>query len=255
MPGYYSSFFFIYIHLIEYYSAGNVGHVRFLSCKRKFDICTSAWTWVITVFIWATQWVFCWAALMLYNWNWSIAAFFLCVPLRLKEAIWLRPLGSCWVAPMYSHGMLSEGACFFNHLRPDAPNWWASKLNIGDKMKNSSAATCAASLAQGNSQTQWIVSSEAVPGRGVYQRHFKSCNNLWTLQISRHRPWHPHNRARFKIMLKENQKTKKNKKKPKKEICDPNLITMEGKCCCFWLIWIKAFDVLQMQKCVSRRDD
>lgn len=62
---------------------------------------------------------------------WSI---FLC-PALLKKAIWLRPLGSCWVAPMYSHGMLSEGACFFSHLRPDAPNWWARKSNIWKRWK------------------------------------------------------------------------------------------------------------------------
>lgn len=43
------------------------------------------------------------------------------------------------------------------------------------------------------------------------------------------------------------------KNKQKKEICEPNLITMEGKRCCFWLIWIKAFDVLQMEKCVTKR--
>lgn len=111
MPGYYRSFF-ICIHLIKYDSAGNVGHVCFLSSERKFDICTfpcATQTWVITVFIWATQWVFCRAALELYNWNWSIAAFFVC-PALLKKAIWLRPLGSCWVAPMYSHGYLKEPA-------------------------------------------------------------------------------------------------------------------------------------------------
>lgn len=64
---------------------------------------------------------------------------FLCVLHYWKRLrIWLRPLGSCSVAPMYSHGMLSEGACFFNHLSPDAPNWWASKLNIYTRWKTSS---------------------------------------------------------------------------------------------------------------------